>query len=360
MAMQIKLESVASLFSEGCEDNEPPVAPPAMAGLRARRAAALHETWPQRLARVVQVAARALHPSCLASIAPTCDLLWRERIAGTTGLPDPGRALARPDGLAGLAADLGAANLINAYRRGLQARCLIGPATFWAPAQRLLAHPANLAVTKKLRGQFHKREYDVTIDHDFDALLAVCARRSAQLPRLNPKIMQAHADLFDTGAAHGFEVWDRKGKLIGGGYGIAIGRVFVLERMFGLVPQAAQLGLAVFAQHLAAWDFRVLDGSCVADLVADMGFAGQSRAAYNSLLDDNASAGKPGRWRAQPEIYTPRPLATAARRLFDQPASATPPDARTMAITQTELFNALGIEKPLSVAEYGRAKDCAA
>ena len=156
-----------------------------------------------------------------------------------------------------------------------------------------------------------------------------------------PKIMQAHAGLFDTGAAHGFEVWDSKGKLIGGGYGVAIGRVFVLERMFSLVPQAAQMGLAVFARHLAAWDFRVLDGSFVVGLVAEMGFAGHARAAYHKLLDSNASAGKPGRWRAQPEIYTPRPLATAARRLFDHQAPATLPDAQTMAITKTELFDGL-------------------
>lgn len=360
MALHIKFESVASLFSEGCEDNDPHDAPPTIAGLGARRAAVLHETLPQRLARLVQVAAHALHPSCLASIAPACDLLWRERIIGATGLPDPDQALARPDGLAGLAPDLGAATLISAYQRGLHARCLMGPATFWAPAQRLVAHPANLAVTKKLRGQFHKREYDVTLDHDFDALLAACAGRSAHLPRLNPKIMQAHAGLFDAGAAHGFEVWDRKGQLVGGGYGVAIGRVFVLERMFGLVPQAAQLGLAVFARHLAAWDFRMLDGSFVVGLVADMGFAGLSRAAYNQLLDGNARAGKPGRWRAQPEIYTARTRSTAARRLFDEPVPAARGDVQAVAASKARLFDALGLENQPSGPQPTHAKNLAA
>ena len=360
MALHIKLESVASLFSEGCDDDDPNVVPPAIAGLRAKRAAMLHESWPQKLARVAQVAAQALRPSCLAGIAPACDLLWRERIIGATGLPDPGQALASPDGLAGLAPDLGGATLISAYQRGLHARCLIGPATFWAPAQRLVAHPANLALTQKLRAQFHKRDYDVTLDHDFDGLLAACAGRSAHLPRLNPKIMQAHANLFDAGAAHGFEVWDRGGKLVGGGYGVAIGRVFVLERMFGQVPQAAQLGLAVLARHLAAWDFRVLDASFVAGLVVGMGFAGQSRAAYNDLLDASARAGKPGRWRVQPEIYMARSRSTAARSLFDKPAPASRGDVRAVAVTKAQLFDALGLEKPPSELEPDRAINRAA
>ena len=324
MAMQIRLETIASLFSEGSEHVAPQDVLQAQVEQNARRAALLHETTAQKLARRLRVIARALNPQCLATIAPAFDLLWHQRLQGVTGLPDPDKALARPDGLAGLAPDLSPATLLAAYGRGLHPRCLMGPATFWAPAQRRVAHPANLALTQGLRSMLHKRDNDVTIDHDFDGLMLACGSRTSHLPRLSPKMMRAHAALFDSGAAHCFEVWDRQGKLVGGGYGIAFGKVFVIERMFGTVPDMARLGIVVLARHLAAWGFRMLDGSFVDDMVKDMGFAPQKRSNYNASLDANAMGGKPGRWRIDPAIYAPRAVSTGVRHLFDPPPPAVP------------------------------------
>ena len=237
MGLQLRLESVPSLFSEGCEAGHPDGGADRVLSLRAeqarqtqRRAALLHESAAQRGLRLGRNLLQALNPRCLASLGPTVDLLWREHAIGSSALPDPELALAAPDGLAGLAPDLSAPVLQAAYARGLHPRGLMGPATFWAPARRLAQHPANLKLDNGLRGLLHKGELEVAFDRDFDALLIACAARSASSPRMSGRMLRAYAGLFDAGAAHGFEVRDRHGRLAGGGFGVAAGGAFVLER----------------------------------------------------------------------------------------------------------------------------------
>lgn len=343
MAMQIRLERVAGLFSEGIEDEAAGQANLRMAQQQIRRRALLHEGFPSRALRIGQVLWRSLHPSCLATLAPTFDLIWREKTIGVQGLPDPATALARPDGLVGLASDLSAANLTAAYAKGLHPRCLAGPATFWAPAQRMVVHPANLKLDSSLRSHLHQRNFDVALDHDFDSLIETCALAGPGMPRLNPKLMKAHVELFDAAVAHSFEMRDARGQAIGGGYGIATGHCFVVERWFGY-PDAARFALAVLASHLTKWGFAMIDATAVAPLVEGMGFAAMNRAAYNKALDARTMIGRPGFWRTDPAIYAARSRSTAVRHLFDMPMDPPVPDMAALEATGRELFGALGLE----------------
>ena len=339
--MRLNLERVPSLFSEGCDAD-----PAAEAGGKfvsrervrelERRAALLRESGWQRATRFAQALMRGLNPACLAAIGPTFDLLWREKTIGATGLPDPDTALAIPDGLAGLAGDLSPQMLASAYGRGLHPRGLMGPVTYWAPARRLVLHPAGVRLDNALRGLLQSCAHTVTFDRDFDSLLLACAEKSAAHPRMSPRMLTAFTRLFDAGIAHCFEVADGKGRRIGGGFGIATGRVFVLERSFSTQAGAAQLGFAVLACHLAAWGFRIVDATFADDLVEDMGFAHQPRAAYNASLDAAASGGRPGLWRVDPAIYAARTAVTAVRHLFDNPARARQADAAPMPPTQND------------------------
>ena len=341
MAMQIRMDRVPGLF---CEEYEPEAAPPARqaeALRQARRSALLHEKPARRAARIAQVVWRSLQPACLATLAPAFDLLWREKTLGVTGLPDPELALTKPDGLAGLAPDLAPASLLAAYARGLHPRCLAGPATYWAPARRLALHPANLRLDTRLRSDLHKRDFAVALDRDFDALVEACAAAGPDGGRLNPKLAKAHIDLFDAGLMHGIEVLDRSGKLAGGAYGVAFGRNFVLERWCGNTA-AARLGLAVLAQHLSTWGFRLLDVSNVPGLAEGLNFVATERAAYNRALEKNMGSARPGIWRTDPSIYCARGPSSSARRLFDPPNVAAP-DLAAATATQADLFEALGM-----------------
>ena len=343
MAMQIRLERVAGLFSEGIEDAPRDHGTQLQAQKTARREALLKESLPGRMARLAQVVWRSLQPACLMTLAPTFDLIWREKTIGAIGLPDPETALANPDGLVGLVQDLSAPAMLAAFARGLHPRCLMGPATYWAPAQRLVAHPGHLALDNATGNMLRKGEFDVTFDRDFDALIEFCSVASPGKSRLNPKLLKAHVNLFDAGAAHGFEVRDRKGELVGGGYGIAFGRSFVMERWFGDGQQCARLGLAVLARHLASWGFRTLDATFVPDLAEGMGFRPVARPSYNATLEANASGGRPGSWRVDSALYTPHTSPAAVRHLFDAPAEVAATDAAELAETGRLLMASLGL-----------------
>ena len=358
MAMQVRLERVAGLFSEGNENASDQYPCENIVALDERRRALLHETRARRLSRLTQVLWHLLHPACLSSLIPAFDLIWREKTMGAEGLPVAENALAKPDGLCGLAPDLSSATLATAFARGLHPRCTAGPATFWAPAQRMILHPAGLKLSTSQRGHLHKGGYDVAFDRNFEPLIAACAAPGPDHARLSPKLLKAHIDLFDAGMVHSFAVHDRAGRLAGGGYGMAVGRSFVLERWFEHVPGAAKLGLAVLARHLANWDFRLLDGTMVPALVEAMGFKAMPRMAYNSVLASTGSGGKPGRWRVDPALYAPRSNSTAARHLFDPPRQSKPLPQAVLRATQVDLFQSLGLDLPaLSVGDDLRKQD---
>lgn len=345
MAMQIKLERVAGLFSEGFADEGSGCAQSQLARRQARRRALLHETPLRRVLRLGQVLWRSLHPACLSTLAPTFGLVWREKTIAAQGLPDPDTALAKPDGLAGLARDLSPATLMAAYAKGLHPRCLAGPATFWAPTERLVAHPADLKLDAGLRSHLHQRNFEVALDHDFDNLVEACAVPGPGQPRLNPKLRKAHVELFDAAIAHSFVMRDSRGEAIGGGYGIATGRCFVIERWFGY-PDAARFALAVLASHLTQWGFKMLDATPVAGLVEGMGFSMLARAAYNRALDAPTLVGRPGFWRTDPDIYSARSRSTAVRHLFDVPREAIYASGETLADADHELMLALAMDAP--------------
>ena len=360
-SMRLNLERVPSLFSEGCDAD-----PAAEAGGELvsrervrkleRRAALLRESGWQRATRFAQALMRGLNPACLAAIGPTFDLLWREKTIGATGLPDPETALAVPDGLAGLAADLSPQMLATAYGRGLHPRGLMGPVTWWAPARRLVLHPGSVQHDEALRGLMLSCTHAVTFDRDFDSLLLACAEKSAAHSRMSPRMLAAFTRLSDAGIAHCFEVRDGKGRRTGGGFGIAVGRVFVLERSFSTQAGAARLGFAVLARHLAAWGFRIVDATFADDLVEHMGFAHQTRASYNASLDAAASGGRPGAWRVDPAIHAARTAVAAVRHLFDAPAPARPADAAPILATRDELPGGRGLAPPGAPAAHGARK----
>ena len=161
-------------------------------------------------------------------------LLLREALAGSRALPYPSAALAQPDGLCGIARDLSVATLGKAYSRGLYPWCHAGPVKWWAPRTRCVGNPREIAVGEAVRRHARRGTLKFTFDRDFDAVIAACAApRPGRLPLtwIAPKIMWAYAALHDAGLAHSYEVWDDRGELVAGGYGVACGRVFVGESM---------------------------------------------------------------------------------------------------------------------------------
>ena len=140
--------------------------------------------------------------------------------------------------------------------------------------------------------------YTVTFDRDFEAVIAACAgtrQTRWHLTWITPRIMRAYAELFDAGHAHSFEVWNEKGELAGGGYGVAIGGAFATESQFSREPNTSKIGFTVLNWHLARWGFAFNDGKVMTPTCRDMGFREIARGEFLARLADAAQ--KPGRPR---------------------------------------------------------------
>jgi len=280
-----------------------PVAAP---GLAARRATLFRESPAAAVERWALGTAWALSPKRISGVPNLLRLCFDEFLAPDYALPEPERAAAAPPGLAGIVHDLSLPVLIAAYRRGLYPFAHIAPLKWWSPPLRSVLFFNELHIAKRLRRQMRQGQYKVTFDRDFDQVIAACAgNRDGRwhLTWITPKIMRAYADLFDAGYAHSFEVWNERGELAGGGYGVAVGGAFVTESQFSREPNTSKIGFTVLNWHLAHWGFEFNDGKLMTPTCRDMGFREIPRRDYlQRLLVADRLAGKSGRWQTEANI----------------------------------------------------------
>jgi leucyl/phenylalanyl-tRNA--protein transferase len=291
MLTRAELNDIASLFAEGVEP-EPALAP---AARRRRRLEILRESVPAGVRRFILVAFNLLRRRHLAALPTTVDLMLRDRFIRSAMLPDPRAALPGDSGLVGLAPDLSAATMIEAYGRGLSPSACLGPIAWHCPPSRLTAQPAALALSPLLRTTSQAR-YGVTFDRDVDSILAASASRSDCASFTPERLAAAFADLFDAGYAHTFEVRGERGRIVAGGYGVAVGRVFVLERIFSREAEAAKAGLARLAQCLRDWDFALVECGAGAAALCAEAFETVPRKAYLATLAEHTRGDRVGRW----------------------------------------------------------------
>jgi leucyl/phenylalanyl-tRNA--protein transferase len=273
-----------------------------------RRAALFRESPVGRAERWALGLARALTPSRIAGLPGLLKLCFDEILAPNYALPDPERALANPPGLAGIVHDLSLPTLLAAYRRGLYPLAHVAPLKWWSPPQRSLLFFRNFHISNNLARLMRQHRYSVTFDRDFEAVIAACAGRRPgrwHLTWITPRIMRVYAEAYDAGHAHSFEVWNRAGELVAGGYGFATGGSFTSESQFTSVSNASRIGMTVLNWHLAQWGCRFNDGKLIGRLWANMGFRDVPRHEFLVMLADAVQApGKSGPWQVEADIET--------------------------------------------------------
>ncbi|MFN3657902.1 MAG: leucyl/phenylalanyl-tRNA--protein transferase [Pseudolabrys sp.] len=271
-----------------------------------RRAALFHESLPAKAERWTLGLAWALMPGRIAGLPGLLRMSFEELLAPDFALPDPERALAQPPGLAGFVHDLSLPSLLAAYRRGLYPFAHVGPLKWWSPPARSVLFFDELHIAKRLRRQMRQARYTVTIDRDFEGVITACASARAgrwHLTWITPHIMHAYAAAFDAGYAHSFEVWNEKGELAGGGYGIAVGGAFFTESQFSKEPNTSKIGFTVFNWHLARWGFAFNDGKLMTPTCRDMGFREIPRREFlDRLADAERKPERIGRWQAEADV----------------------------------------------------------
>lgn len=213
-------------------------------------------------------------------------LPWLDPSTPEQPFPPLARALREPDGLLALGGDLSPTRLLNAYRHGVFPWYGEGePILWWSPDPRCVFRPDSIHVSDSLRKALNKDDYSVTLDQDFEAVIHACARpRTSQGGTwLTAAMITAYIRLHQEGWAHSAEVW-RKGELVGGIYGVALGAAFFGESMFSTATNGSKLALVWLAQQLAAWNFSLLDAQVGSAHLYTLGALDMPRQDFSNAL----------------------------------------------------------------------------
>jgi len=191
--------------------------------------------------------------------------------------PPVSRALEHPNGLLCAGGDLSVARLLEAYRLGIFPWYSGSePILWWSPDPRMVLITDELKVSRSLAKSIRNKGYEVRFDSAFHEVLAGCAAPRAGPEDdtagtwLGPAMRAAYTALHDAGHAHSVETW-RDGELVGGLYGVALGRMFYGESMFSRAVDASKVALVALVERLRARGFPLIDCQVRTPLLAALG-----------------------------------------------------------------------------------------
>jgi leucyl/phenylalanyl-tRNA--protein transferase len=203
------------------------------------------------------------------------------------------QALEYPEGLLAAGGDLSPARLVNAYRQGIFPWYSEGqPILWWSPAPRCVLYPQSVHVSRRLRRHYHQGGFSLTADRAFEEVIEACAapRPGQDETWITGDMLEAYVRLHRLGIAHSVETWV-DGKLAGGIYGLALGRVFFGESMFSRQQDASKVALVALCRQLQSWDFTVLDCQVSNPHLLSMGAVEVSRETFQDMLKTALEAG---------------------------------------------------------------------
>lgn len=215
----------------------------------------------------------------------------------TLEFPDPSFALEDPEGLVAVGGDLSPERILAAYRRGIFPWFNPGdPILWWSPDPRTVIFPNKFHPSKSLRKTLRQAIYRVTFDNCFEKVMRACAapRSYADGTWISDDIIKGYCALHDRGFAHSVEVW-RGTELVGGLYGIALGRVFFGESMFSKADNASKVGFAHLVRQLYLWNFQLIDCQVANDHLFSLGAIEIPREEFQQLLVNFAH---------EPDVYS--------------------------------------------------------
>jgi len=219
--------------------------------------------------------------------------------------PDPRHALAEPNGLLAFGGDLSPRRLLAAYTLGIFPWFSEGePILWWSPDPRCVFRTETARINRSLRRQLAGRHWRLTVDHAFDRVIRACAapRTNDSGTWLVPAMIDAYVQLHRLGHAHSVEVWDGE-RLVGGIYGVAVGRLFCGESMFSGESGGSKVALVALARLLHDMDFPLIDTQVSNAHTLGLGAIEIPRVQFlRQVVQLGQHAGLVGSWAA----FTPR------------------------------------------------------
>ena len=195
-------------------------------------------------------------------------------------------------GLLAVGGDLSSERLLLAYSLGIFPWYNPGePVLWWSPDPRCVLFPNNLHVSRSLKRFMRKQSYRVSFNQNFPGVIYWCRRLRAGIDGsgtwITPEMKKAYIRLYELGFAHSVECWDGD-QLVGGLYGICLGRCFFGESMFSRGKNASKVVLVHLIAHLQEKGFTLLDCQQTTDHLISMGAEEISRKEFQQYLQDAA------------------------------------------------------------------------
>jgi leucyl/phenylalanyl-tRNA---protein transferase len=216
--------------------------------------------------------------------------------------PSPDTALTEPDGLLCAGLELTAERVLQAYERGIFPWYNDGqPVLWWSPDPRMVLRPQHFKLHRSLRKVLRNAQYDIRVDSSFVDVMHGCAepRPEQDGTWITDSIIDAYSTLHRAGLAHSVECW-MDGELVGGLYGIALGRVFFGESMFMRRTDASKIAFAHLVTQLTRWRFELIDCQQQTGHLASFGAAPTARkhflAELARLIHSAAEVSPAGSW----------------------------------------------------------------
>jgi len=197
------------------------------------------------------------------------------------------KAMTDPDGLLAAGGCLSTKRLLKAYRSGIFPWYSPGePILWWSPNPRLILFPEQLKVSRSLRKTLRQNTLTFTVDSVFDQVIAACAkpRSYSEGTWISDDMQQAYCRLHQLGYAHSAEAW-LNGELVGGLYGIALGKVFFGESMFHTYTDASKVVFVSLIEQLKLWGYQLIDCQVHSQHLESLGAINCERSEFIGLLN---------------------------------------------------------------------------
>ena len=210
-------------------------------------------------------------------LAPDGDREW---------FPPLDQVLDEPEGLLAAGGDLSVPRLLAAYRRGIFPWYSAGqPVLWWSPNPREVLFPTEFRCSRSLSKTLRNRGFVVTFDGDFAAVVDACAARREHSPGtwITPEMRAAYGALHAQGHAHSVEVC-LDGALVGGLYGVQLGRVFFGESMFSRERDASKVALARLAERAVVAGAQLIDCQLPTPHLRTLGSRPMPRLEFSALV----------------------------------------------------------------------------
>ena len=210
-------------------------------------------------------------------------------LRGDMPFPPISKALKSPNGLLCAGGDLSPDRIVDAYRHGIFPWFSEGdPILWWSPDPRMVLFPRELKVSRSLRKTLARDAYEIRVDTAFRQVMEACAEpRDGQGGTwIVPEMVDAYTRLHQKGLAHSVESW-LEGELVGGLYGMALGKVFFGESMFARAPDASKVALVRLVERLEAEGYQVIDCQQATGHLASLGAREIPRKRFAQLVEES-------------------------------------------------------------------------